>query len=520
MEAGQKSQSKGIGKERAGQKNTLDGWVEPALAAPKPSYQDHGAAPYGVLEHMQPLGEAPSAKVKARVKPDGPRKSVLGRSSAAAGLDAQETPEGTPAPASATPQPTDPPTQPPIVIDDEKDGDYAPKMNGKKKERSTRSKAVKRQSESASSATPAASSVKADLNHKFEYDDDKLRRVVEAAKDRAYEVGKPDLAAAVNAVYEQSLKDLQLRVLLEAVLTQKATAQQNAGFQDYVRAAKKKLKDGKKSKDASTQARQQPAANTNGSLHKSVSASSPAINLTLPSQPPPAPETSSAIPSTEHPEPSKTRISLKVKSPAKDPNRRRTGNGAMSVSPRKRAGSAGSDSSLTSLTSNEDNNDMDLDEPEEPSSALEGPSARVNGIKGKDHAAERGSLMVPGGGAKRTSAEAELEEERDRALAAKKQKLNESVARDFEYQESNVRPARSAAPRSRTQRLREDALPPSLKLEAIGSRTVSVKGSRAASMDVDSPLSDLSPVTSRQSTPQVWKAPAKPAGKRAKTKTS
>ncbi|KAK4497902.1 hypothetical protein PRZ48_010557 [Zasmidium cellare] len=524
MEAGQRSQSKGVGKERAGQKNTLDGWVEPSLAAPKPSYQDHGAGPYGVLEHMQPLGEAPSAKVKARVKGDGPRKSVLGRSSAAVGLDAQETPETTPAPAPATPQPMDAPTQQPIIIDDEKDGDYAPNMNGKKKERSTRARAVKRKSESASSATPAASSVKQEasnaaiMNHKFEYDDAKLQRVVDAAKQRAYEVGKPDLAAAVNAVYELSMRDLHLRLLLEAVLTQRATAEQNASFQDYVRAAKKRLKDEKKSKGSKTQARQQPAANANGTLHKSETAHSPSINLTLPPQPHPATENTSAIPSTEHPEPSKPRISLKVKSPHKSPNkdshRRRTGNGAMSVSPRKRAGSAGSDSSLTSLTSNDE---MDIDEPEEPSS-LEGPSSRVNGVKGKSHASS--SLAVPGATTKRTSAEAELEEERDRAFAAKKQKLNESVARDYEYQESNVRPSRPP-PRSRAARVRDDALvPPSLRLDPTSSRTASVRGSRAASLDVDSPLSELSPATSRQSTPQVWKAPPKPAGKRAKTKTS
>ncbi|KAF2173556.1 hypothetical protein M409DRAFT_61920 [Zasmidium cellare ATCC 36951] len=500
MEASQRSQSKGVGKERAGQKNTLDGWVEPSLAAPKPSYQDHGAGPYGVLEHMQPLGEAPSAKVKARVKGEGPRKSVLGRSSAAVGLDAQETPESTPAPAPATPQPMDAPTQQPIVIDDDKDGDYAPNVNGKKKERSTRARAVKRKSESASSATPAAPSVKQEasttiMNHKFEYDDEKLLRVVEAAKSRAYEVGKPDLAAAVHAVYELSLRDIGLRLLLEAILTQKATPEQNASFQDYVRAAKKKLKDEKKSKGSKTPVRQQPAANTNGSLHNTKTAPSPTINLTLPPQPHTGSETTSAIPSTEHPEPAKPRISLKVKSPNKDRHRRRTGNGNMSVSPRKRAGSAASDSSLTSLTSNDE---MDLDEPEEPNSLLEGPPSRANGIKGKGHATDRTSLAVPGAATKRTSAEAELEEERDRAFAAKKQKLNESVARDFEYQESNVRPSRPP-PRSRAARVRDDALgPPSLRLDPTSSRTASVRGSRAASMDVESSLSSMSPVPEKK----------------------
>ena len=76
---------------------TLDGWIEPSLAG-KPSFEDHGGAPYGVLEHMQPLGEPPSTRVRARVKGDGARKSLAGRSAAGTALDAQDTPEGTPGP--------------------------------------------------------------------------------------------------------------------------------------------------------------------------------------------------------------------------------------------------------------------------------------------------------------------------------------------------------------------------------------------------------------------------------------
>lgn len=55
-------------------KGTLDDWLEPSITH-RPSYIDHGGQPYGVLEHMQPLGEAPNAKVKARVKPDGVREN-------------------------------------------------------------------------------------------------------------------------------------------------------------------------------------------------------------------------------------------------------------------------------------------------------------------------------------------------------------------------------------------------------------------------------------------------------------
>jgi hypothetical protein len=338
-----------------------------------------------------------------------------------------------------------------------------------------------------------------------------MKRIVEAAKARAIEVGKPDLAAAVNEIYEQSKTDNVLKTLLEAILTQNSTPKQNDEFQGYVRAAKKKLKDAKNS------VRQPPAASskTNGTQEKPqiINTSSPA-KPSLPSPPLAPPESSPPIPSTELAEPAKSKVSLKLKSPAK--HRRRQGKDAMSVSPRKRAGSAGSDSSLTSLTSNEgDDEDMDLDEADglnngPPPSAPH--AARPNGLRGsKDQAAERGSLAVPSaGGAKRSSAEAELEQERDRALAAKKQKFSESIARDYDFQESSVRPSVSA-PKSRASQLKRQS-------ETNGATRPTTRGSRAVSIDGESPLS--SPAPSRQSTPKFIKTAPKLGGKRAKTKQS
>lgn len=530
-------------KDLSKEKTFMDRWVEPSLAK-KASYEDHGASAYGVLEHMQPLGELPSAKLKQRVKGgaggggggvgvgvggggggDGSRKSVLGRSSAAVGGEALSTPEGTPAPGATTPLPVEPQPTQSIIIDDEKDDDYAPTKNGKKKERSARPRAVKRKSEPSESAPPAPAPPSAGATKKkaagkarvaqFEYDGAKLRRVVEAAKARAVEVGKPDLADAVNEIYVQSLHDKRLRELLEAILTQNATAEQNQEFQDYVRAAKRKLK------DAKHKARQQAATiGNNGEAGQLTPLTQlPTKNLTLPPAPTSFASGPSAIPSTERLEPTRPKISLKVKSPAKDSNRHRSGNGKMSLSPRKRSGSAGSDSSLTSLTSNEDDGE-ELNTPPPSGSGFAGPTARVNGVQGPGHAAERGSLTVPPASNKRSSADAELESEQDRALAAKKQKLSEGLARDYEYQESSVRPALSQ-PRSRVQRMRESALaPPSTKPESHGTRAASVRGGRAVSTDLDSPLSDMSPANSRQNTPKLGRPLPKPPGKRAKTKQS
>lgn len=516
----------------------VDKWVEPPVAAAAPSYVDHGGQPYGVLDGMQALGDLPSAKVKGRVKGEGTRKSVLGRASAIEAPEGQETPQP------PTPQPADLPAPLPVIADDEKDDDYAPKLNGKRRDRTTRNRSAKRMSQPASLVTPApvsapvpvqtlpnptapavmatptpapipspvaASQVPAPSS---EYSGDKLKRVVEAAKARAIEVGKPDLAAAVNEIFEQSHYDLNLRLLLQSILSQHATREQNIQFQDYVRATKKKLKDAKQKE------RQQPAPS------KAIETQSKPMpmpktlptTLSLQSTPLlPTPGSPLAVPSTELVEPPKSKPFLKINSPLKHQTQGQPGNRGMTATPKKtRAGSVGSESSLTDLTSN-DEEDSDEDEPHSGPPPPLAAAVKVNGSRGRDQAAERGSLTVPSGGVKRSSAEAELESERDKALHEKKQKMGESITREYPYQESSVRPLVSG-PRSRAQQVRSEALPPRLSLPPSSSRAGSARPSRAVSMDIDSPLS--SPAGSRQSTPRVLKPPPKQFNKRAKTKQS
>ena len=509
-----KSNVKDKGKEKA----VMDQWVEPTLAQ-KPSYRDHsGGSFYGVSEHMQPLGEAPNARVKARVKADGGRKALLGKGAGGVGVDAQDTPEGTPVPQSASQAQIDTPSQPRIVVDDENDGDYAPKDNGKKKERTTRPRAVKRQDDVPPAPTNTVSkkpksSKSTDKHNKKDdpksYTGAKVKAVVEAAKLRALEVGKPDLAAAVNQIYIWSLDDARLMKLLQAILTQTASKSETAEFQEHVRKAKKKLREEKEAKEA---ARNLPE-NAN---------SSQSLPLRSPSKFTAADAETSAIPSTEPTDIAKPKVSLRVKSPEKGAHRRRSAHSArMSVSPSKeRSGSPGSDSSLTDMTSNPDEG-MDIDEPN--GFVDDTTTTRMNSAQSKDHAAERGSLAPPNRNLKRSSADAELqEEERDRVLASKKQKLNETVTRDYQYEESNIRaPTNGTAARLRSQRGKNGSLAaPLLSVPTNGSRIGSTRGSRAVSTDLDSPLSDPLTTSSRQSTPHVWKAPSKPFGKRAKTKQS
>jgi hypothetical protein len=527
---------------------TLDGWIEPSLAG-KPSFEDHGGAPYGVLEHMQPLGEPPSTRVRARVKGDGARKSLAGRSAAGTALDVQDTPEGTPGPLASSQAMVDVmPPLPPIPMDDEDDDDYAPGKKNKKKERVAKPRGSKRQSESAGPPAegPSASKGKGKgkktagkvaekaveipvvtpvvdympnvVNQNRIYNPMKLKSVVEEAKKRACDAGKPDLADAVEEIYQQSLKNARITELLEVILDQSATKEQTTEFQGYVRAAKKKLRQAKQAKQAE---RKVPAKAKNGDKVLPLPLRSPVKGA----QPVEVKDESPAIPSTEKSELPKPKFSIKVRSPPKpDTGRRTLQDKTTSSSPVKLESEQRDDdlSDLSELTELSEGEEMAIDTPEEREDMSAGPPSNVNGMKVKDQAAERGSLGVHGTVQKRSSADAEIHEtEDDRILSAKKLKLSGNVTREYDYQDSHIRSSLSGLPRtSRGPSAKNGAFAPAkITLHPNGGGNASARGSRAISVDVDSPLS--SPAgSSRRSTPHIWKGPPKQTGKRAKTKTS
>ena len=520
---------------------TLDSWIEPSLAG-KPSFEDHGGAPYGVLEHMQPLGEPPSTRVRARVKGEGVRKSMAGRSAAGTALEAQDTPEGTPGPLASSQAMADLPPLPPIPMDDEDDDDYAPGKKSKKKERAAKPRGSKRQSESAGPPAeapptgkgkgrgkksaekvvvkavepPAVEETPIVINHNKIYNAKKMKSVVEEAKHRAHDAGKPDLADAVEEVYQQSLKSARLTELLESILDQSASKEQYAEFQVHVKAAKKKLRAAKLEAE-----RRKPAAATNGDKCPPLP-TRPPVKIV---QPVVLKDESPAIPSTEKSEVPKPKFSIKVRSPPKpDTGRRIPPVKTTSSSPVKQESEQrdGDLSDLSELTELSEGEEMAVDTPEERDQMSAGPSSNTNGIKTKDQAAERGSLGVQGTAQKRSSADADIyETEDDRILSAKKLKLSGKVTRDYDYQDSHMRSSLSGLPRtSRAPSAKNGAFAPAkITLHPNGGGNASARGSRAISVDIDSPLS--SPAgSSRRSTPHVWKGPPKQIGKRAKTKTS
>lgn len=485
------------GKLQAKEKTFMDRWVEPSLAE-NPSYRDHGGSAYGVLEHMQPLGEAPGVKVKARMKPENTRKSIGTRLAGAADGEGQDTPEGTPGPSSALASQQDLPPPPPHVdVDDERDADFAPRgstATSKRKERSTRSLGTNKRGVTAAPSTPSTqkSTEKASGKSKTvpgrKYTDKKLKQVVEAAKNRAVELGKPNTAGAVHQLYIQCLSDDHLVQLLEAILTQTADTEQLNEFHAYVRVARKKSKAAKEKKRAG------PPEAANGALHSETGNKPMQQSQT----------THTASTRTDLPPSStKAKLSLKVKSPIK-PTRGRPP-GKMKVSPAKRSGSVASDSSLTSMTSNEDDDDEvnDLDQPQAAATVpVARPSSKVTNPRAKDHATQHGSLAAPQRGLKRSSAEAELQDdgERERTLAKKKQRLSLLVERGEDFPESNIRPARDGT---------------------LSTRTRAQQATKTTFSDFDSPVpSPRSAHLSRNTSLRPDDLPPKTFGRKAKIKQS
>lgn len=76
-----------------------------------------------------------------------------------------------------------------------------------------------------------------------EHNGTQFEGVVEFAKSRAIDIGHPELADAIDEIYERSRLDKILRNLLSAVLTRNATPAQENQFQHYARLARNTTKD-------------------------------------------------------------------------------------------------------------------------------------------------------------------------------------------------------------------------------------------------------------------------------------
>ncbi|GAB7352617.1 hypothetical protein MBLNU459_g2994t1 [Dothideomycetes sp. NU459] len=535
-------------------KSSASAWAEPPLQDAKPSFEDHGGAPFGVLEDMQALGTRPSIKVKARGK-DASKKSSVSKnaSSGAAGLasDAHDTPESTPALDAPDPFQPEPSAllehdQPLPIVDDEKDQDYMPRASKKSshKLRLSRSAAKSASSPAPVPATaapkttaaanaspapvlasaPASASASASASVPVppspapatkgpagalttnattkRIPQPKLKAIVDSAVARSREVGNPLLGSALLEIYQQSLRDDRLNHLLTAVLGGTVTDQEGAEFKEQVNQAKKRVKARDETTATSTKT-ETPDPATNGTEKKHLPRkSAPSSEL---------PPRQSIEAQTKLPRP---KISLRVglsrqPAPTKQLNPKMKANNANTES-QHRARSSSTSSSLSSLTSNEAENgedpmDLDLDTNEangaqtrQMSDAPPGSNTSTNNL----------TVAKPTNGVllKRSSAEAEMDEH-ETVLAAKKQKLNQTIYREGPSKESHVRP--DLSPLSR--QTRKDPTAPPVRLMANG---------KASGNREESPLTEVSSSpSSGKGTPRTT-ASVKSVKKKAKTKQS
>lgn len=211
-------------------------WEEPPLRPPAPSFEDYrGLERHGVLEYMQPLGTAPEKRVIQRLKAHDPPKRATkvrngDRAAARASTEDMSTPDPAPPPPtrrSRSRKMEDEPSRTPSSRVKNEDTEYKP--NGLPV--TTPSKAAS--SHSSHQGTPSS---RASMGN------GKLKEVVEFAVIKSNAQGDLSLGLALRKLYKESVESPDLVELLHAVLDQKATPQQYAAFQSYMKRARKDAK--------------------------------------------------------------------------------------------------------------------------------------------------------------------------------------------------------------------------------------------------------------------------------------
>ncbi|RPB26446.1 hypothetical protein L211DRAFT_899709 [Terfezia boudieri ATCC MYA-4762] len=221
---GTKSTDKQLSKGKARTKDLeeaheIQPWAEPPLAEPRASYRDYdaNAQPNVSTAFMQPLGTLPVAKNLAKyqgIKQKGAGKGTLNGNMKGIHNNSTTEPNG-----------------------------------ARSIELKTASATTKQE---ASTLTPPSPTVEL---RKFTFPDapeefpstktevgrQRLSAVVQAAVDRSAQVGMEVLGKAIQALYEDSMQNPELGELLDAVLAQKATADQTVAFQAHIRTAREKL---------------------------------------------------------------------------------------------------------------------------------------------------------------------------------------------------------------------------------------------------------------------------------------
>lgn len=448
-------------KEKA--QTSLDQWIEPPLKEPTPSFRDHGFERGGVLENMQPLGQPPSAKLKAKVKGDLQRRPDTGRNGLMFVLEeAGETSEATPSVEprrSESQKPEELLPEIPPSRDDEADDDYMPRKKLKTAPRPQKSTGVKT---GTVTATPAQSrersSSNAGIHIRTPVGHGLLQLIVDNAAIKAARSGDRRLADALHNMYRESFQDEGLAVLLNDILANKATAEQAVMFKKYIRQQKKLLK---VSRRMSRQYNNnlQSGANHLQSLEKSSTIAVP--NSYNPAQPPTATHSTSSLKISFKQLPKSRRssrsMSPNTRSAAKAEVVQTNGTASPSKAPaRQRSHSVSSLSSLSDVDERivEEGLPTSLDMSVAITSNASAGAAPSNTARPKLSLTlkqPKPSKPKPSTSKKRTPDQAGLDREpelTEEELNVVREKLNESLVKDYEIPESHIRPPLAAQPES------------------------------------------------------------------------
>ncbi|KAF2495204.1 hypothetical protein BU16DRAFT_618051 [Lophium mytilinum] len=225
---------------------SLDNWVEPLPKNPTASFEDHGFARHGVLENMAPLGQLPSAKLKAKLRgvQEMQKPSLLGKNgNLSAAEEAFSTPEMTPAaePERAESEQPEEDAILPLSIepqDEDEDDEYIPNgarsasrsgkaamKNGFKASTPHRDAVLAPSTATPTTRTPAQNQI--------------MLKAVNAAMKKAKDDGRPFVGDAVRRLYDESCHNQAYARLLDAILNERATPQEHIDFHDYIKKAKK-----------------------------------------------------------------------------------------------------------------------------------------------------------------------------------------------------------------------------------------------------------------------------------------
>ncbi|KAF2203048.1 hypothetical protein GQ43DRAFT_447690 [Delitschia confertaspora ATCC 74209] len=281
----------------------LDGWVEPPVKKPTPSFEDYGFARHGVVEGMQPLGLPPPPKLKIKMRVSGGTSTPQSHSghtgNLLAGDGAVSTPEMTPArdlerEPSEEHEEEDLMPIPAARDGDDEDDEYVP-VPRKSSIRSNKTpmkngvaKVTTPKVTTANVITPVqpivqSAPVMQDFTERATRQ--RLHIVVNESIQRANVSGRPNVGLAIRAMHEDSKTNPYVAAILHNIIHQKATPEQLHEFAMFQKRVRKDIRKKQKRamrRESASQAHETPAKTPSSFTPARTNSSTEVITETTP----------------------------------------------------------------------------------------------------------------------------------------------------------------------------------------------------------------------------------------------